>query len=431
MKKFICILLALTLCVAGVVFIASAASATATLSGPNTVRAGDTITLSFKLNGDSLLGASGTLSYDSSQLTLTGTKQKIASPWMVEFEGNNFVAYDNALSSPIKKSTELFTATFKVKSLSPGTTVNVSFTSVTASDGSADINVGTVSYSVKIAEPLSTDNNLTSLNVKNATISPKFDPKVTSYTAEVPFSVSKLEIDAKGADKSKVTIDNPNLVADATTSVKITVKAENGDSKTYTIKVKRAQDPNYVPSGNNKLSNISVSGFLLSPVFSADKTEYVIWLPYETENVTVSGTAADSKASVEVIGGKNLTAGKDNTIKVICTAENGDKLEYIVVAKRAAPHGEVPSEPETSEIESEEPIVSDVVSEVPDESIADESEVVVSEAEESEVDESVEENSTADPIIIKQGIPVWLFIVSIIVCLGGGAVGGYAFKNRK
>ena len=75
MKKFvlsmavfvltICLLLPLTV---------SAASASATLSGPGTVRAGDAITLTFKLNGSNLSGVSGTLSYDSNQLQLTGTK---------------------------------------------------------------------------------------------------------------------------------------------------------------------------------------------------------------------------------------------------------------------------------------------------------------------------------------------------------------------
>ena len=53
----------------------SAANASATLTGPGTVRAGDTITLSFNLGGSNILGASGTLVYDSSQVTLVKTAQ--------------------------------------------------------------------------------------------------------------------------------------------------------------------------------------------------------------------------------------------------------------------------------------------------------------------------------------------------------------------
>ncbi len=423
MKRLICILLALTLCFASAAIIVSAAGATASLTGPNTVRAGDTITLSFRLNGSGLYGASGTLSYDKSQLDFVTTSQKIASPWMVEFEGSNFVAYDNALTNPIKKDTEIFTVTFKVKNLTPGTTVKVSFTGVTASDGSADSNIGTVTYSVTIAEPMSTKNDLASLTVKNATISPAFNSAVTSYTAEVPFSVSKLEIDAKGVEKTTVTVDNPNLIPGGTTTVKITVKAENGATKTYTITVKREQDPNYQASGNNNLSGITVDGFLLSPVFTAENTEYVIWLPYETESVTVSGTAQDAKASVSVEGGDALEAGKDNVIKVICTAENGETKEYTVIAKRAAAHGEQPvTPPETSDDEVSEPEASEDEVSIPEESTPSTSEP--------EVNESTPE-PTPDPKPEKSGVPVWVLAVVAVVCLAAGVGVGIVVGKKK
>lgn len=351
MKKIISFLTVLVLCVALMLPItASAASATATLTGPGTVRAGDTITLSFNLNGNGLFGASGTLSYDSSQVTLSSTKQTIASPWMVEFSGNNFVAYDNNLTNPINSNKTLFTVTFKVKNVAVGTNIKISYTGVKATDGSADANIGTVTYQKTVAAPLSGENNLASLNVLNATISPTFNANTTSYNASVPFSVSKLNITATAKDsKAKVTVNSPNLTPGGKTNVTVTVKAENGATKTYTIAVTREKDPNYVASGNNKLSGIKVEGFLLSPVFDADKTEYIVWAPYETESVTVTGTPADSKASVTVEGGSSLAAGQDNHVKVVCVAENGDKKVYTVTVKRAAAHDgsvdEIPDEP--------------------------------------------------------------------------------------
>lgn len=352
MKKVISILTVLFLCLALMLPITvSAASASASLTGPGTVRAGDTITLSFNLNGSGIFGTSGTLSYDSSQVTLSGTTQKIGSPWAVEFNGNNFVAYDNNLSNPINGNKTLFTATFKVKSVAAGTNIKISYTGVKASDGSADANVGTVTYSTTIAAPLATDNNLASLSVSNATISPAFSAGTTSYTANVPFEVSKLNISATAADeKAKVSVNSPNLTPNGTTKVTVTVTAENGAKKTYTISVKRAQDPNYIPSDNNKLSGISVNGFLLSPAFNTDTTQYVVWLPYETTSIKISGSAVDSKASVAVEGGENLAAGQDNPVKVICTAENGDKKTYTVIVKRAAAHdGSVEELPEETD----------------------------------------------------------------------------------
>lgn len=355
MKKTVSIVLSLVICFVFMLPITvSAASASASLTGPGTVRVGDTITLSFNLNGSGIFGASGTLSYDSSQVTLSGTTQKIGSPWAVEFNGNNFVAYDNDLTNPISGSKTLFTVTFKVKSVAAGTNIKISYTGVTTSDGSADTNVGTVTYSKTVAASLATDNNLATLTVSNATISPAFSAGTTSYTASVPFEVSKLNVSATAADgKAKVSINSPNLTPNGTTKVTVTVTAENGTKKTYTISVKRAQDPNYKASDNNKLSGISVDGFLLSPAFNTDTTQYVVWLPYETTSIKIGGSAADGKASVAVEGGENLAAGQDNPVKVICTAENGDKKTYTVIVKRAAAHDgsveELPDEPVTEE----------------------------------------------------------------------------------
>ena len=340
MKKTISILTVLVLCLAMLLpMTVSAASASANLTGPATVRAGDTITLNFNFIGSGIYGVEGMLSYDSSQVTFLGTSQKIASPWKVEFNGNKFAAYDDSVENPINGSKTLFTVTFKVKSVAPGTNIKISYTGVAATDGSADINVGTISYTKVVAEPLSAENKLESLTVSNATISPAFSANTTSYTTSVPFSVSKLDVKAKAADsKAKVSVNSPNLKAGGTTKVTVTVTAESGAKKTYTISVKRESDPNYQASGNNQLSNISVDGFLLSPKFDTNTYQYVVWAPYETTSVKVNGTASDKKASVEVVGGDNLAAGQDNTVKVICTAENGDKKEYTVIVKRAAGH---------------------------------------------------------------------------------------------
>ena len=386
-----------------------AASASGSLTGPGTVRAGDTITLSFNLNGSGIFGASGTLSYDSNQVTLSGTQQSIGSPWMVEFNGNNFVAYDNNLTNPINSNTTLFTATFKVKdSVATGANIKISYTDVKASDGSADINVGTVNYSATVAAPLSGENNLSSLTVSNATISPGFSAGTTDYTASVPFSVSKLDVSATAKDsKAKVSIDIPTLTPNGNTNVTVTLTAENGAKKYYTIKVFREQDPNYVASNNNKLSGIKVDGFLLSPVFSEENTRYVIWLPYETESVSVSATAADGKASVQIVGGDTLYAGQDNEIKIICTAEDGSKKEYIVIAKRAAAHD-------------------GSVEEIPDEPVDTETEGT--EVEDSQVP-TTEEPSGADEPKGTSGVPGAAVVLMVILALIAGVAGGYFGRN--
>ena len=397
MKKIISVLTILVLCLGLMLpMTVSAATASATLSGPATVRAGDTITLSFNFTGSGIYGVEGMLSYDSSQVTLSGTSQKIASPWKVEFNGNKFAAYDDSVENPINGSKTLFTVTFKVKSVAPGTNIKISYTGVAATDGSADKNIGTISYSKTVAEPLSTENKLESLTVSNATISPAFSANTTSYTSSVPFSVSKLSVSAKAADsKAMVSVNSPNLKAGGTTKVTVTVTAESGAKKTYTISVKREADPNYQASNNANLSNITVDGFLLSPVFNTDKTDYIVWAPYETTSVKVKGTAIDKKASVEVVGGDNLAAGQDNTVKIICTAENGGKKEYTIIVKRAAGHDgsvdEAPKQDNTS---------TDTTNTPP-------------------------ETKTDITLVIIVGL------IALIVGLAGGFVLGFALKKKK
>jgi len=412
MKRLISLTIALLMCISLLAMTASATSASATLTGPGTVRAGDTITLTFNLSGSGLYSASGTLSYNSSQLTLTGTSQKIGGNWSVDFNGNNFVAIDSKLSNPIKNSTALFTVTFKVNSaLAVGTKISVAYTDVVATDGNTDADAVTATYSATIAAPASKDNTLKSLNVSNATISPAFNSNTTEYTAEVPFDVSKLDVKATANDsKAKVSVNSPNLTPGGTTKVTVTVTAESGAKKTYTISVKRAQDPNYVASNNNDLSGITVDGFLLSPVFSADNTKYVIWLPYETEPVTISGTPADSKASVTVEGGDALTAGAENEIKVICTAEDGTQKVYTVIAKRAAAHGAGGEDtpPATQPTVPADPTQPSTAPTTP----------------------APTEPQCSDSQQSSDGVQLWLVIVIGVACLAAGAVVGLVIGKK-
>lgn len=317
-----------------------AAAVTGSLTGPTTVRAGDSITLTFKIKGQDIKAFSATFSYDESQVTLSKVAKSVADPWSLTTNGNELMLADEQLSKPINKETKLFTAVFKVKSnLKVGTKISISLTNCVASTGSAQT-VGKTTYSATIAAPKSTNNNLKALLAAGGTLSPAFSADTTNYSMTVPFSVSKLNVTATAANsEAKVAVSGTSLSV-GTNTVTVTVTAESGDKKTYTIKVKREQDPNYQPSANAALKGIKIDGYVLSPVFDPEITAYLVWLPYETESVSVNGTPADSKAKVEVQGGEALEAGKDNPVKVICTAEDGTTTkEYVILAKRAAPHG--------------------------------------------------------------------------------------------
>ena len=363
MKKIILCLLVMALLASQIPVVFAAGSAS--VSGPGTVRAGDTIEISFTAGGG-ILGGQGTVSFDESQLTLKKYSPSLSGNWAVEFVGNKFVFYDNLMTDPITGSKTIFKASFTVnKDLEPGTEIAVVVNDIKLSDeNNQQTNIGTKKYSATIAPPLSSNCNLASMTVSNATISPAFSTGTTNYTASVPFTTETLNVSATAEDSdATVTVKNTKLTAGATTTVSVTVKAANGTTKTYSIKVTRAQDPNYVPGNNADLKELTVENFQISPAFSADVQQYYVWLPYEVEGINLSAAAADSKATVSIGDATALVAGTGNDILVTVTAEDGTERIYTVTAVRAPIHNETEAflngtpaqEPTTEPTEPSEP----------------------------------------------------------------------------
>ena len=84
------------------------------------------------------------------------------------------------------------------------------------------------------------DNTLKDLTVQEGALTPAFDSEVTEYAVEVPYEVENLTIDAVANDENAtVQISDTALTAGGTTVITVTVTAENGDVKVYSITVTR------------------------------------------------------------------------------------------------------------------------------------------------------------------------------------------------
>lgn len=335
MKKISAVILtAVLLCNLSMVIPVFAGSNSASLTGSSAVRAGDTLTLTFNLDGQGIEGFTANLDYDSSKLTLTGNSQKIASPWKVEITGSDIIVYDDGLSAPINSSTSIFTLTFTVNgSLSTGTNISASIKNILASSGSVDFSVSTATYSATILPPKASNNNLSKLTVSNAEILPAFSASTTSYTTTVAYDISELNVTATPEDsKASVSVTGKSLGIGSNT-VNITVTAENGAKKVYTITAKREQDPNYKAGDNAKLSGLTTDAGQLSPAFSADITSYVLYVPFEVTHISLSGTAEDSKTQAVEGASADIVVG-NNKLKVIGKAEDGSLKEYTVTVVR-------------------------------------------------------------------------------------------------
>jgi hypothetical protein len=232
-----------------------------------------------------------------------------------------------------------FRLTFKVLSDQVGDKIAVGIQVKTAGDAAAQaMNTSASGTTLTVAAPLSANADLAALSVSAGDLAPAFSKNTTQYSLSVPFSVAKLTVTAQPEDSAaKISINNPSLTAGASTAVTVTVTAAAGNKKTYAIQVKRAQDPNYVPSSNNDLASINVDPGLLSPPFAADRDAYIVYLPYEQETVTVTAAPADSKAQVTVTGQDSLLPDTYNPVTLVCTAENGTARTITVLVWRAMP----------------------------------------------------------------------------------------------
>ena len=112
----------------------------------------------------------------------------------------------------------------------------------------------------------SPDNRLSSLKVGSYSLTPGFNNDTSSYSVTVPYSVSSVTITATPKNsKAKVSgAGNVSLKVGSNT-VKLTVTAENGSQRTFTLTIAREAnqeefsiDPKYKVSGSKQVSGITL-----------------------------------------------------------------------------------------------------------------------------------------------------------------------------
>lgn len=100
------------------------------------------------------------------------------------------------------------------------------------------------------------------------------------------------------------------------------ITSENGNntkiSGSKSVKVVTPREK----SNNNKLKSLSVSDYTISPEFNASTNEYYLTVPSTTEKITISATKADSYATLEGTGEKEVNLGT-NVFEIVVTSETG------------------------------------------------------------------------------------------------------------
>ena len=192
---------------------------------------------------------------------------------------------------------------------------------VTAPDGTT-----TKTYTVNFtAESVSSNANLSEVTVDAGTLNPVFDPSITSYTVEVPFGTTSVNVSTIASDEgATVSGDETVDVSSGSGTATFTVTAPNGDTKTYTIvfTVEAA-------SSDATLAGVTVDKGTLSPEFDFSETEYTLLVPKGTTEVNVTAATSDDGATVSGDGTITLTGG-NGTATIVVTAEDGSTMTYVI-----------------------------------------------------------------------------------------------------
>ena len=246
-KRYITFIAAFILMVAALFSESAFAAATASISGGGNYKVGQTVTIKFTYSGASYGVAKVIFRYDTSVLQF---KNCFGINCYSKYGGKSGVT---TVSLSGKSNTLGCTLTFKAVGTGNTTVKAETEELYDIDENDLSSSVSTKSTTVSVTNPstqVSSNANLSSMSVSAGSLSPSFSPSVTSYTVNVGSDMSVCTISAKAQD-SKATISvsgSKNLKAGKNVR-SVTVTAENGSTKTYTITIYKAEG---TTGGNDK-----------------------------------------------------------------------------------------------------------------------------------------------------------------------------------
>lgn len=309
MKRIVSLITAVIILASLCVFSASAATANAAVSvSSSTVKPGATFTVTVRVSSATKMGSmEGKLNYSSN---------------IVEFVSGDGVNGAGGLltlskwDSTGKGVSEFkFVITFKAKA--EGTS-SFSFSSTEISD--VDFNYfSNVSASSKVSvqkeKPLSSNNYLKSLKLSSGTLSPAFSKSVLNYTVKVPNSTTTMLLTPTVEDSTATTkVTGSSKLQVGSNTRKVTVTAQNGATRTYTIKIERA-----AATGDTSSTPSQVT----PPVSSEEPAENVIYIDGQAMKVV------DELPSDVIPKGFSATVAKLGDRDVMALTNNAGTLTML------------------------------------------------------------------------------------------------------
>lgn len=214
----------------------------------------------------------------------------------------------------------------------------VEITQVVGEDGETVCSDSSISETVWIQGPGSSEAQLLDLYSEQGVLNEEFRSDVKEYTMDVPYEVSRVEFLWTCSPGATASVNRRNLGSGGSESkFVITVKAADGKTKSeYIVWVRRGQY-NREPGGPGIapiLLDLVPSSGELSPEFSPDHYSYTIQVPYEVQKMEFE-TRQTEGASVSV-NRKNLGSGGSTVDFIITVSMGSQKTKYTVSVTRGA-----------------------------------------------------------------------------------------------
>ncbi len=231
------------------------------------------------------------------------------------------------------------TLSFKFKTLKVGDgLVKVSGATVCPSDPAYGDSLATTTsngkVTIKAPYQASSDCKLKSLVVSEGTLSPAFSKDKTEYTVSVGGGCNKLGVTAVANDsKASVKVSGNKDLKEGENTVKITVTAENGDTKTYKIKVTRGKmSPTPTPTTGVTV-NVNDTELILRDKISVEAPEDFEKGTFEYGDFTVEclKNLAGNLTVVEMSDGNLYVYNPENDSFYLYEETKGKANRYIFV----------------------------------------------------------------------------------------------------
>ena len=193
----------------------------------------------------------------------------------------------------------------------------------------------------------SSNNYLSGITIGTGTLSPEFYRETFEYTVEFDdtvnlYDLKEIEISATAED-DRATVKGAGTIQlnDGENNITLTVTAENGTARTYTIKVVK---PMPVEQSALRLQTLVLNGIntngeyqTINIEFDPETFDYDITVPNEITAISINPTTENEDIIIEATGGESLNEG-DNRIIIILTSPSDEtiKTTYTINVERQA-----------------------------------------------------------------------------------------------